>query len=99
MQFTVNATLIIEIEDVEAMCCYRDRDGDTFEDSLRFEIQLQELILSPDCIVDIQFPANIFIDPYYESEKIIQAVHYVIEEIHTSLLNASKSPIASHFSK
>ncbi|MDQ1236457.1 hypothetical protein QE450_003955 [Paenibacillus sp. SORGH_AS306] len=44
MQFTANATLIIEIEDVDAMCCYRDRDGYTFEDSLRFEILLQDLI-------------------------------------------------------
>lgn len=90
MQFTANATLIIEIEDIDAMCCYRDRDGYTFEDSLRFEIQLQELILSPDCIVDIEFPADIFFDPYYESEKIVQAVYQVIAEIHTSS-SSSKS--------
>lgn len=90
MQFTANATLIIEIEDIDAMCCYRDRDGYTFEDSLRFEIQLQELILSPDCIVDIEFPADIFFDHYYESEKIVQAVYHVIAEIHTSS-SSSKS--------
>lgn len=90
MQFTANATLIIEIEDIDAMCCYRDRDGYTFEDSLRFEIQLQELILSPDCIVDIEFPADIFFDPYYESEKIVQTVYQVIAELHTSS-SSSKS--------
>jgi len=94
MQFTANATLIIEIEDIDAMCCYGDRDGYTFEDSLRFEIQLQELILSPDCIVDIELPADIFLDPYYEAEKIRQAVYHVIAEMRS--LSSSSDSLSIH---
>lgn len=84
MQFTANATLIIEIEDMDAICCYRDRDGYTFEESLRFEIQLQDLILTPSCILAIDFPAEMFLDPYYEAEKIMDAVQHVIQELYTA---------------
>lgn len=84
MQLTANATLIIEIEDVNAMCCYRDRDGYTFKDSLRFEILLQDLILTPSCILAIDFPAEMFLDPYYEAEKIMDAVQHVIKELYTA---------------
>lgn len=84
MQFTANATLIIEIEDVDAMCCYRDRDGYTFEESLQFEIQLQDLILKPSCILAIDFPVEMFLDPYYEAEKIMDAVQHVIQKLYTA---------------
>ncbi|WP_338551385.1 hypothetical protein [Paenibacillus sp. KS-LC4] len=77
MKLTENGILILDEEDVSGMYCYRDRDGTDFIDGFKFELKLQDIVVTPGSIVSVQFPEDLYNQP----EEIKQAVYAAIEDI------------------
>ncbi|MFC9712176.1 hypothetical protein ACFTRD_28960 [Paenibacillus sp. NPDC056933] len=55
MQWTEHGVLQIVDEDISSLYCYHDRDGMGYDDSFLFELQLQNVSLTPGSVSAIQF--------------------------------------------
>ncbi|GAS83875.1 hypothetical protein BK131_27615 [Paenibacillus amylolyticus] len=84
MQLTEQGILHIEEDDISSLYCYRDLDGMAFDASFLFELQLQELTLSPGSVRAIQFDFEGEEAPLYEErERLVTEVQSAVRTVDT----------------
>ncbi|MGC5775997.1 hypothetical protein [Paenibacillus pabuli] len=80
MQWAEHGVLQIVDEDISSLYCYYDRDGMGYDESFLFELQLQNLPLTPGSVSAIQF---VLVDESPLREGIIEDVQAAIRSVDT----------------
>ncbi|WP_458119520.1 hypothetical protein [Paenibacillus sp. Z6-24] len=67
---------VVEDQDISAIYCYRDRDGISFEDGFRFEMQMQDIVIYPGSIHAVELPVALIFSADERIEELIRAAIY-----------------------
>lgn len=81
MELTDQGVLRIEQQDIHYLYFFLQREGMSFEDSFRFEMQLQGIELDPGSVTAVHFPEMPDDDlPPEDRPAILEAIYSVIRE-------------------